>query len=91
MQTATSHQKAIARKSLKMNRVGRMMVGLPLADAYRIVFGGDLHNRLVALIAEYPNVVAPDFLSWELGCQQNASTTAELRALLAEVETESPR
>ena len=82
------HQLAIARKSLKMNRVGRSMTGLPLAEAYSIVYGRALVPRIKELIREYPDVRAPNFLSWELEAAQGADTTAKLKALLAEIEDE---
>lgn len=86
---AAKHQKRIARKSLTLNRMGRDMFGMPLSEAYRIVFGRDLAERLAELIAQYPNVVAPNFLSWELGCQQNCNTTAGLQVMLIEIENEN--
>lgn len=86
--TPEKHQRAIARKSLSMNAVGRSMVGLPLATAYRIIFGRDLVERLHELIENYPDVTPPNFVSWELETYQGADTTAKLRALLAEVERE---
>lgn len=52
------------------------------AKAYEIRFGLPLIDRVQSLIAEYPDVTSPNFLSWEGEGLTGADTSAKLRDLL---------
>lgn len=53
-----------------------------MALTYRHSFGFQLRNRLAILAHRYPDIVAPNFLSWEGETLTNADTSEKVRALL---------
>lgn len=53
-----------------------------LANQYTDKFGFRLYTRLRNLSHKYPDVVAPNFLSWEGETITGADTTEKVRALL---------
>lgn len=53
-----------------------------MAQEYRYRFGFQLRGRLSVLSHRYPNVSAPDFISWEGAELTGADTTEKVRALL---------
>jgi len=44
--------------------------------------GASLRERVAELLAQYPDVRAPNWISWEGGTLTNVQTTARLRMLL---------
>lgn len=60
-----------------------------MAAVYERTFRKPLRERVVELIQEYPNVEAPNWLSWEGYRITNIETTAKLRLLLAALEESS--
>jgi len=69
---ARKHQKRIAAQTLRMSQQGaRIMGGITFAEAYRIVFGLDLSERLRQLRSDYsPETLQLPFerggINWEL-------------------------
>lgn len=53
-----------------------------MAEIYAARFGVSLRDRLADLLAKYPDVQAPNFLSWEGEIFTRADTSEKMRALL---------
>ena len=51
--------------------------------AFRFPHGPSLADRVAELLAKYPNVSAPSWISWEGGALTNCQTSDRLRALYA--------
>ena len=60
-----------------------------LAADYVGRFNRELHERVSGLLAQYPDVVAPNFLYWEFCWETSCDTSDGLRRLLAELDTVS--
>ena len=69
------------------NRAERLRLAAPtMAAVYQRTFGVALSERVRTLLAEYPAVESPNWLSWEGHRITNVATTAGLRALLIALE-----
>jgi hypothetical protein len=55
------------------------------AQRYQATFGSPLAARLEELIAAYPNVESPNWVSWEGHKFTNAATTSALRRWLSAI------
>lgn len=56
---------------------------------YRLKFGLHLETRVESLLQLYPDVSAPNFISWEGEQETGADTTAKLRELLSNLQVAS--
>lgn len=66
-----------------MTRAEKLKRAAPtMAAVYERRFGVPLAERVAALLEAYPNVVAPNWVSWEGHVITNAATTARLREIL---------
>lgn len=60
-----------------------------LAADYVARFNRELHDRVADLLAQYPDVAAPNFLCWEFCWETSCDTSDGLRQLLAKLDTVS--
>lgn len=71
-----------------MTRAERMKRAAPtMAAVYERTFGVRLADRVGELLERYPDVVAPNWLSWEGHRITNAATTARLRDILTALQS----